>query len=362
MTVVNTSTVRFEPHDGNYDVVLRQKGDDIPSLWSLPLEYYFSMETSGNFLGPTQLGPLDPGESTTVFVTDVRFPSPVSEGKLEAVLIPRDQDANLENNFIEKDLAIQETSEGYYFCAGGVAKAAIVGVAAFVGPWAIDGIDLLDFLADTQRCQANTNCHNSQIREFAAGKVLEWALPPTKVIGLVTQLAEVLLDLDRCLNWGMEFLSDLVARLNLGGTEVNMAAVQSPVYILVTNEEGEQVGFTDDGTPVNEIGGAQILSSEGKTFLFYPGGDTDTIRVKGTATGTCDLSLAISKGDRTTAKATYRGVPVTSATVGTIDAQDEAYVINVDDDGDGIVDYTTSPDTVTIVGPTVYLPLILRND
>jgi hypothetical protein len=53
---------------------------------------------------------------------------------------------------------------------------------------------------------------------------------------------------------------------------------------------------------------------------------------------------------------------VTSATVGTIDAQDEAYVINVDDDGDGIVDYTTSPDTVTIVGPTVYLPLILRND
>jgi hypothetical protein len=361
VTVVNTGTARFEPRDPGYDIVLRQKGDDIPSLWPLPLEYYFSTETSRDVLAPTQLQSLDPGQGATIAVSDVRFPSPVSEGKLEVVLTPRDPDANPDNDSIEKDLAIQETPEGYYFCAGGIAKAAVVGLAALIGPEVIDGIDLLNFLADTQRCQANTNCHNNQIRDFAAGKVLEWALPPTKVIGLLTQLAEVLLDLERCLNWGIGLISDLVARLNLGGMAVNMAAVQSPVYILVTNAEGEQVGFTDDGTPVNEIGGAQVLSSEGKTFLFYPGGDTDTIRVKGTATSTCDLTLTISRGDRTTAKVTYRGVPVTSATVGTIDAQDDEYVINVDDDGDGIVDYTIPPDAVTIVRPTVYLPLILRN-
>ena len=155
---------------------------------------------------------------------------------------------------------------------------------------------------------------------------------------------------------------DLIASFIKGGVHLNVAIMESPAYVLVTDSSGQRAGFLDDGTIVQEIEETQVLSRDSMKFVFYPGSDTDTVRVKGTTAGTFNLSLALSRGGGYTAKVEYLDVPVTSDTVGTVDAQDEDYIMDVDENGDGVVDSTRPPDSIIIVNPyTVYIPLIMKN-
>jgi hypothetical protein len=366
LTIRNAGDARFDAQDGNYEIKL-EEGSGV----FYPLEYYFSTEVEGSRqrLTPQKLEPLEPGETTLVVVSDVRFSSPIPESTpITVTLTPKDDDHNLNNNWIQKNFSVQETPEGWFWCWG-IAMKAIFQTAVSMLPapgapiLAAITTDGLDALGKMERCDPSSTCAAEAASDFLFYTAVNVASgdPVAAAIALLKSALETLYELGRCVDWIADTLLDIIAGLKLRGFAVNAVLAESPVYVLVTNERGERAGFLDDGSIIQEIEDAEVLSRDSAKIVLYPGSDTANVRVKGTDAGTYDLKLALSTEGRQTAQVEYLNVPVTSDTVGVVDAQDKDYVMEIDENGDGIVDSTRLPDNITIVGPTVYLPLILRD-
>ena len=141
----------------------------------------------------------------------------------------------------------------------------------------------------------------------------------------------------------------LIDDSNAKGAKVNVAFAESPIYIMVSNNNSQRVGFLDNGSIVNEIPDAEVMQADdGRKAVLYPGQNTTSVTVTGSGAGYFDLSLAMGKTDGFTHNVKYRNVSVVTDTVGTIDATNMAYILRIDDNGDGAIDRTIEPNDIAV--------------
>jgi hypothetical protein len=144
--------------------------------------------------------------------------------------------------------------------------------------------------------------------------------------------------------------------------DANVVAAHSPILIRAVNDLGQRAGFLDNGAIVTEIPGAEVMTQGGRKAVLYPGTDTVSIELKGTATGTFDLFVSLSQAGPDVHTVNYRNVPVTSQTTGAIDVAGGTYTLALDDDGDGTTDRTVQPteEIHTHIYRT-YVPAVMRS-
>ncbi len=128
--------------------------------------------------------------------------------------------------------------------------------------------------------------------------------------------------------------------------KVNAVAARSPAYVRVVDSSGRRAGFLDDGSIVSEIPDADAFQLDGEKYILYPGDDTASVELKGTAIGTVGLIVSLARPDDRTITAEYRAVPVTATTRGSLSASTEDYTLRLDDNGDGTADRSVGPDEI----------------
>ena len=133
----------------------------------------------------------------------------------------------------------------------------------------------------------------------------------------------------------------------------------SPVDIEVTSNEGHVIRTSGATVVENSIPGAYAsIAGEGKVFLL-PSDYTYTVHAEGTGSGTVDIGL-ICEEDGQLLLYTFTDIGVNDGTILELDVEGlEPSALRVDDDGDGVVDWTIEADTTaetttttTTTGPT----------
>jgi hypothetical protein len=351
--VKNVGNARFEATDGNYTVSITV--DDHPVLPELfPYWIQLSSRHDGGLvtLEPARLPSLEPDEWADIAISNFMFPTPGENVDVIFKIAYSDPEANRENNSEKITINVLESPHRWVYCVGTL-------VRVVTGP---AGAMLWDLVFDTGMCRNNVGCLATKIAEQLIGIIPIFKLPIFKLYQFIQLLIRAFEESGRCTTWLMEFIPALLTEFNKRGITTNAVIVESPAYAMVTDIYGRQVGFSDDGTIVTEIPDAIAWEQAGKKFILYPGSDSAVVRLKGTGTGTLDLTLVHAKGEGSTTWVSYLNVPSTPATIGTINMLDEDYVMDLDENSDGIVDSTRPPDSVTIIRSyTAYLPIIFKN-
>jgi len=366
MTINNAGVRHYDPGDGHYKVevkFIRELGDYIT--------FFFDSEnpSSAQRLSPARLSPIDAGNSITIIISNLTFPTGVTNGSAEVYFIPKYNDSNLNNNRHLDPLNIAGPPVlGLWQCIGALTFVVDGGVMRYAqqgfAKKAIE--DATDDIIETTGEVGILCLSNGDLKCVAdkLGSIIS-LLRPEKVLDLIAFVIETVFgfvkDIAGCLLEVLRIMLDIVGRLSPQGVNANAVASASPVYIMVANSLGQRLGFLDNGTIVQEIEGAQIVSRDGLKFLLYPGSNTANVRIKGITAGTFDLLFTLSKGN-TAVEVEYLGVATNSSMVGTVDPGDGRYMMAIDLNGDGIIDLTRAPDRIKIIGPQyqLYLPVLLK--
>jgi hypothetical protein len=159
-------------------------------------------------------------------------------------------------------------------------------------------------------------------------------------------IAHFILGLKHAVQCGWELgdvLIRLVKNIRNHGQDMSAVLVESPLNVLVTNSKGQRVGILADGSAVAEIEGSEVLVEGDVKILAYPGADTTSVALDGTGTGSFDLTVALSQpGTDQVQAASYTDVPISAASIGSVDL-DGDFALNLDDDGDGVIDRRVAP-------------------
>lgn len=145
--------------------------------------------------------------------------------------------------------------------------------------------------------------------------------------------------------------SDPVLWSNSPNPSAYVVCSGSPVNILVFDEQGNKIGLNASNEIVSEIE---------ETFYYFPSDDGSeliaildskpiTFVVEGTGDGAFNLS--IGKFDRissTQVGVEYRDIPVTNDTIAVMNftPNNPNFIMQIDNNGDGVVDQTRQPDSV----------------
>jgi hypothetical protein len=367
LKVENQGDAPYEPGDGQYRVSVVLEDQFVATAGKYPLLFDTRNPTLGAHLSPSQLPRIGAhGENVIVTVTNLRLPQTFI-GQLKVTLIPSQKDGNQQND--SKTVAVFNVDPvpGIDDCLMVFGKALIASafsslpelvpehpeyeVVAQLLEKVTD--DFLDFANTVRHCNGDSTCTITAWADFL--KKLAYIVPGPGtdlkewLLLVVRSAVDEFIQVAKCAAYIANYLgklSDLINRLIGIGFDVNSTSISSTAYVLATNASGQRAGFLDDGTIVQEIPGAQVLSSPNGRLVLYPGTNTRTIRVKGAATGTFSLDLALSRNS--SVRAGYRNVQVFATTIGLIDAGDTTYTLSLDDNGDGVPDRQKPPDELTI--------------
>jgi hypothetical protein len=344
-TITNRGGARFEPPSGrgNYavQVVLKKLG-----VGKLEEYHYVTLQP----LSLVPLHALDPGESQYLQITNVFFFNAVADAELELFFQP-DRALNLRDTILAKPITINPHPDNAWNCAADIAKVLVLAL----------NVVFPETLGDEAAAQALLNMPAMFFKWQACGSdlicgakaIAQYLL---SVIGTIpAKLINLLADLTRwftspapvCSSW-LDYLSAIVNEWLRNGIWINAVSAQSPVYVLVTNNQGQRAGFLDDGTIVQEIPDARAVENQGGKVVIYPGTNTQTVRIKATDHGTMRLRLALARDDGAAVSAMYQDVPLFPNTTGMVDVRDTTYTLSLDDNGDGVPDRRKPPDELTI--------------
>jgi len=349
INLTNVSDNRYDPIDGHYIVwvTLEEKSSPFPELPQF-MQYKLDSQRDSEFL-PQLLHPAEPGETQALIIKDLAFPT-AGTATLSINVMPYHNDIDLTNNYFQTLVNFQGDPASSVVACGGTALKLIGQQMPVAGP-------ILNLVSSIPLCRGNMTCVMSRIIYFVSEMIYEGILSP---IELEANLWSFTVKAVECSDWIGQLAESLIVSLNAKGIPVNVSYVESPVYILVTNAQGQRAGFLDDGTIVSEITDAQVLEQDGKKIVVYPGYDTSSIRVKGVSMGIFSLELFLAK-EEGTIFVKYSDVPVDSSTVGIVKAQDVNYAMQIDTNGDGVIDEERLPDEVCFLKPyAIYLPLVVK--
>lgn len=188
-------------------------------------------------------------------------------------------------------------------------------------------------------------------------------LPHEIIITLVKNGLQLLWSSAECAaNLTKHYIRAAIEEAKHRDVDINAVAALSPVNVHAMDSSGRRAGFLDDGTPVSEIPGSEILESNGHQLVLYPGTETASVAIAGTAEGAFDLIVSVSRGDANEIHTLiYADVPVTANTEGEVDVGGADYSLRLDDDDDGVVDRTVLPtEEIRTEFHDVFLPLVVR--
>lgn len=94
----------------------------------------------------------------------------------------------------------------------------------------------------------------------------------------------------------------------------------SPISITITDQEGNQAGPSDDGSILNNIPGLSYELYGEKKFIFLPtdSGQTYSVAIKGTGTGTFILKTSDVNANQVSKAAVFINIPVTPELTGSV--------------------------------------------
>jgi parallel beta-helix repeat protein len=127
-----------------------------------------------------------------------------------------------------------------------------------------------------------------------------------------------------------------------------------PIHLHAYDSEGRHTGINAAGDGIEEkIPGSFYNGPEYDPEEIIVLGKSDDIIYKIEALDTDKFNFTITKSTETeTKRITYLDVPITATTEATVDVSEAnpAYTMEIDDDGDGITDYTKEPDSIQTIG------------
>ena len=135
-----------------------------------------------------------------------------------------------------------------------------------------------------------------------------------------------------------------IKQCELKGKSIN---IQSPLAIEIFDQFGNRLGFADDGSLQNDIPGADFNVFGDHKFVYLPEeGAPYTFNFNGTGDGTFTLGIDDIDENQTTQSQNFINIPVSTATLGTLEFVDDQAKLLLDNNGDGTVDQTLSPNSV----------------
>lgn len=149
------------------------------------------------------------------------------------------------------------------------------------------------------------------------------------------------------------FLSDVTTNLFENGFKIFSTAC--PVNMYTENSLGQKVGVLPNGSYLNEIPNSKIIriaaaesSLDSVTVVFVPKDENYKVNISGYGEGTMRYE-SYNPTSNTQLDINYAdSIEVTSSTIATID-ENNSNNINIDNNGDGIIDTTVSTHTNVIV-------------
>ena len=136
--------------------------------------------------------------------------------------------------------------------------------------------------------------------------------------------------------------------INLCKLKGKAVAIYSPLDIEVIDRYGNRLGFASDGSLENNIPGADFNVFGEHKFAFLPedSGEIYSINLKGTGVGAFTLSVSDIENSQTIQKQNFINVSVNNLTLGNLSFNEELSSLQLDIDGDGIIDQTLAPTSV----------------
>lgn len=128
-----------------------------------------------------------------------------------------------------------------------------------------------------------------------------------------------------------------------------------PVNLLVSNSKGERIGIDDGGILYNEIPNSEIIRlptenslNDSLTILMVPGDEIYSAKMFGDSVGSMRFEYYSPDSNNTLKTAIGEGINITGNTICTFDENNKDFIIEIDKDGDGIVDSTVSMNTTVV--------------
>lgn len=330
---------------------------------SRPLDYWLDSADadSARYITPAQIQ----NGNFEIRISHLEMPRIVG-GRL-AVTIISNADPNIQGANV-KPLDVASSSQGYRACYEPLymALSTLFDFLPFdlpkkVGQYAKatkDAIDLTKLTLEAgdslENCHGDTNCALGVLRQWAIAlneHSLDHVLGAFPLGRIAVAMRDAILaapDLVNCAVWCLNEIGDLAKYFNQRGHPSNALTTHSPVYPLVTDHSGRRAGFLPDGTQINEIPDAQVLTIGDKRLVVYPSQDSSTVTIVGYAAGTMTVdavfaTAAVANGGGVALN--YTNVPVAPGMVAHLDSNDPQANLQLDTNGDGRIDQTRAADT-----------------
>lgn len=327
LIIQNVGEGPFVPQNPDYSVqvVLKKAGQGKLEEYDYTPERYALLPS---------LPIIRPKETWTLTVQEAFFFTAVQDAQLEVFFRPRDPD-DLSDNLVAKTISIEPHPESFWNCAAHVAKA----VSLF-----IPEVKLVELAFELLDCGIDLPCAATAI----AKTIVSFIKDIGELIALILDIASEMNKPPACSS-AVDWLIAILKQIILQGVRVNGLVLESPAYVLVTNQAGQRVGFLDDGTIVEEIPDARAVVQGDTKIVLYPGSDTAHIRLKGAGDGTANLHMVLTQPEGGSTALSYRDIPVRTTSVGELSVVDHFTQLRMDQDADGAVDDFFRPMSVSTV-------------
>jgi hypothetical protein len=139
-----------------------------------------------------------------------------------------------------------------------------------------------------------------------------------------------------------DIITQDVSKCELNGRAIS---IYSPLSIGIIDQNGNHAGFLEDGVSIeNNIPNAdfQIMGEHKFVYLPTDDGQTYTINVTGTGSGTFTLTDANIDANNITSMQVFQNISVTPSLLGHLNISDNT-TLAIDDNGDETIDRTLSP-------------------
>ena len=368
LTLQNDGPGPFVPADGNYAVELRVD-DGVVLGVPVPLRLSFSTEVESHRsrMTPVALERLSPGQSMAVMVRRIRLPQPVVNGTLDVRFIPADADRYPGNNAVQVPFDVAEDPQHPADCFTTAAR-----IHASFLPDDVLTSPLAAALDGYLECQDEPACEAATLAEFFEATLTtalqQWAtgagdIGPTAVLAILDRLWQAAEDASGCDAWLAGVIGRVIASLDLdrNGFAANAIVVRAAAYPLVHNRAGQLAGFADSGESLNQVPGSRVSQTADSRIILVPGSDLESIRLRGMGYGTASVEIVLARADGSAVMLAYRDLPLTPQTIAilNLDTPGDGWILELDLNGDGIVDEARLPDTLEMRRcHWVYLPLV----
>jgi hypothetical protein len=140
-------------------------------------------------------------------------------------------------------------------------------------------------------------------------------------------------------------LSNDINQCEIKGKQIK---ILSPLDIEVFDQKGNRLGFGEDGSLQKNIPGADFNVFGDHKFIFLPEdeGETYTINLTGTGSGSFTLGITEIDGEEILGSENFVNLPVATSTIGILDLYAQQPTLHLDTDGNGSVDQTFLPSSV----------------